>query len=415
MRSIFSACFIVLSFILTGCATMTHVSIKDDAVFPKYKKIYLAKFKEDPRNILPEIQVRLEKLGFEVILSEEDEPVGGRQGTGFIISSDGYFLTAAHVIGKQKEATIWLDGKRYEAELIYKEESADDTEADSSSKNATLKEEMDAALNSSDNRSVYEDMNKVDLALLKIKSSGDTFKPLSIAKDPQYRMGQDVYTIGFPLSQILGDKPRLNKGLVSSDVGMKDSPNFVQVSVEIQPGNSGGPLLNEAGQLVGVILMTLDPMTMASQTGGALPQNVNFAVKNTMLREFLNNVPETSRPVLVEDVVMPFDDVQHSVIQVRSGIVSEDFRKDSGLVCVTHYSYIWDIWYRFTLLDVIFYDMDTQETLLRAGQYGDDMFSSEKKTLDRTFKEIAKKMGREMANDAVLDHPEVNKELNQGL
>lgn len=103
---------------MSGCAT-TQAVVKKDASFQKYQRVYLATFEDDPRNVLTKIKKHLEELGYEVVEADEDYPLWGTQGTGFIISEDGYVLTAAHVMGKKKEATLWLDGERYEADLIH--------------------------------------------------------------------------------------------------------------------------------------------------------------------------------------------------------------------------------------------------------------------------------------------------------
>jgi S1-C subfamily serine protease len=102
---------------LAGCAT-TQVAIKEHVSFAKYTRVYLQDFEEDPRHVVPKTAERLRQLGFEVVLTEKDEPVGGRQGTGFLISAGGLVVTSAHVIGKKPRATIWVDGKRYEATVV---------------------------------------------------------------------------------------------------------------------------------------------------------------------------------------------------------------------------------------------------------------------------------------------------------
>lgn len=382
---------------LMGCAT-TQSAIKDNASFVKYQKVYLRGFDDDPRNVLPKVEDRLKKLGFHVVVVPEDKAVGGNQGTGFVLTSDGYVLTSGHVIGKEKEATLWLKGKRYEAEVVHvvTPNREDTEEVKDQKKSRNVQDAIQASLNSKENRSVYEDITEKDFALLKIRSADTAFAPISIAGDGEYKMGQDVYTIGFPLSNILGDNPRLTKGLVSSTVGPKDNPEFVQISAEIQPGNSGGPLLNEKGQLVGMVQMTLNPLGVLADTGNNLPQNVNFAVKYKAIKEFLSEVESAGKAKLAlrQGAASSFDEVQNTIVQVRSGNVPEDFKDEAKLVCTFSYTYFWDMWYRFQVFDIVFHDFDTQEALLRAGQYGDNPFSNEDSTLDDTFKEIKKKMGK---------------------
>lgn len=383
---------------ICGCAT-THVAIKNNAVFAKYKKIYFIKMDEDPRKIQPKVIALLEGMGFEVIVTDKNEPVGGLQGSGFVISEDGYFLTTAHVLNKKENATIWISGKRYEAKLVYKEEDERSQEEDSNDSKKNIQERMESSLNSKDNKSIYEYLNHKDLALLKINlpESNVSFEPLIFAEDPSYKMGDEIYTIGFPLSHILGDSPRLNKGLISSTVGPKDNSNYLQISAEIQPGNSGGPLLNVKGQIIGMIKMTLNPMNVLIESGGnSLPQNVNFAFKNNVIEDFLKACPDKDKIKIkgYGSVFMDFDKAREAIGQVRSGIIPVDFKEQQKLVCSVVYCSFWDMWYRFSYLDIIFYDLDTGEILLRAGQYGNSPFSTEDGTLKKAFHDIEEKIGK---------------------
>ena len=84
-----------------------------------------------------------------------------------------------------------------------------------------------------------------------------------------------------------GNNARLSKGLINSTTGMRDDPKQLQVSAEIQPGNSGGPLLDHEGQVIGIIQQTINPWRIAQATGGSLPQNVNFAIKAEPVLEFV--------------------------------------------------------------------------------------------------------------------------------
>lgn len=380
--------------LLAGCAT-TESAIKKDATFHKYKKIYLADADQDPRKVLPKVKQRFEAMGFETHLVDEDSPLFGNQGTGFIISPQGHILTSAHVIGDAKEATVWLDGKRHEAELLYigVDKASGLAEDEKSDDQSAVQKNLQAALNSKSNRSILDDLRFQDFALLKIKGSGHAFKPATFAPEPVYTIGSDVYTIGFPLSHILGNKPRLNKGLISSPVGIKDDPNFVQISAEVQPGNSGGPLLNQKGQVIGIVQMSLDPMNVYTHTD-SLPQNVNFAAKTQMIREFLAEGKERSAVALAEGDQTSFEAAQDSIVKVQAGNVSDEFLKQPKLLCSIEYTYLWDMWYRFQMFEVSLSDADTGEVVLKAGQYGDKVFNTEDASLDEIFAQIRAKMGR---------------------
>lgn len=374
---------ILLAASLCACAT-PKVAVKQDRNLTKFSKVYLLSLDNDPRNVLPKVQSHLTALGFDVVAVPPGEAVGGNQGTGVFVTADGYVLTSGHVIGNKKEATLLIDGKPVDADLVYIDSSVnDDNQPVRDAEHAgNVQQALEASLNSKENRSILERHPERDFALLKIKAGERSFVPIPIAKSPQYQMGQDVYTVGFPMSDVLGNKPRLTKGLINSVVGPKDNPDFVQVSADAQPGNSGGPLLNQDGQLIGLVEMSL------RGTG------ITFAVKNRSIREFLDAVPDRSRLTLREGGSMPLGDVQNSVVQVRAGTVPAGFYDQPKLVCAVRYKSHWDVWYRFQYFDVILYDYDRDEVLLRAGQYGDDPLSTEDGSIDRTFEEIGKKLGR---------------------
>ena len=119
---------------------------------------------------------------------------------------------------------------------------------------------------------------ELDWAILSVESS--TFSPVSIADDSQLRLGDKVYVLGFPSSSILGRSLKYADGSISDTTDNK----MLQMSVPIQPGNSGGPLFNEYGQLVGIVTSTIDPLNFYRATGGAMPQNINFALRiNTVI------------------------------------------------------------------------------------------------------------------------------------
>src|SRR3979490_2965561 len=87
-----------------------------------------------------------------------------------------------------------------------------------------------------------------DIAILKIRQVDIRHVvPLSFRDDHRYSLGADVFTIGYPLSHLLGSSARFTKGSVSATSGLNDAPKQIQVSAEIQPGNSGGPLFDKDG------------------------------------------------------------------------------------------------------------------------------------------------------------------------
>jgi serine protease Do len=255
-------------------------------------------------------------------------------------------------VGNQTNATVWINGTRHLCTMV-----AADT--------------------------------NLDLAVLLVNDQHETFRPLRFAANTNYQMGQDVYTMGFPLVEILGTAPRLNKGLISSTVGMEDNPAQLQVSAQVQPGNSGGPLLNERGEVLGVTVATLNPMKVLIQSGGNLPQNINFAIKAGPVLEFLKRA-EISLPADTNEAsAAGFETAKTSLALVRSGNVTEEDLKQPTMVCACTYVSLWDMIYRFRAIRIDFYDVKKNDRIFRVGQYQEDVLSSEEDTLNRLFAEIS--------------------------
>ena len=127
-----------------------------------------------------------------------------------------------------------------------------------------------------------------DIALLRTTEDSGLPPPLPLSREPG-RLGSDVFTLGFPRVDVLGRTPKLAEGIISSVNGFHDDPASYQTSVQIQPGNSGGPLLNMAGEVVGIVASMLGTVT-----GSAAPvvmPNISYAVKVECLRSLLQSLP----------------------------------------------------------------------------------------------------------------------------
>ena len=96
-----------------------------------------------------------------------------------------------------------------------------------------------------------------------------------------------MVAVGFPLPGLLASEANVTTGTVSALAGIGNDTRFLQMTVPVQPGNSGGPLLDLEGRVVGVVVGKLDALEVASVTGD-IPQNVNFAIKASVVRSFLD-------------------------------------------------------------------------------------------------------------------------------
>jgi S1-C subfamily serine protease len=100
------------------------------------------------------------------------------------------------------------------------------------------------------------------------------------------RLGEGVASYGFPYSGVLSSSGNFTLGNVTSLSGMNDDTRFLQVSTPIQPGNSGGPLLDMSGNVIGVVVAQLNAISMMQ--AGSIPQNVNFAIQAPIVMNFLS-------------------------------------------------------------------------------------------------------------------------------
>lgn len=135
-----------------------------------------------------------------------------------------------------------------------------------------------------------------------------------LAIDENVGIGEEVYTIGYPLVDVLGSKPGYSKGNISSTFGIKDDPRFLRITVPIQLGNSGGPLLNNNGFVVGMVLGKLNEISLL-QVYGSLPENVNFAIKSgyiSLLAKSTGKWRTSTKAIEPKSI----DDVVNSVVMI---------------------------------------------------------------------------------------------------
>lgn len=136
-----------------------------------------------------------------------------------------------------------------------------------------------------------------DLAILRLEGAPLDVPSLHVLASDSLKKGQGVLALGYPRSTVQGREAKVTDGIISSLTGIENSPSLIQITVPIQPGSSGGPLLDRAGNVVGVVIATIDPIKMLRATG-ALPQNVNYAIKSEYVIRLLrdNGIAMPKRP-----------------------------------------------------------------------------------------------------------------------
>ena len=116
-------------------------------------------------------------------------------------------------------------------------------------------------------------------------------------------IGETVEAVGFPLNGLLSGF-NMTIGSVSSLTGIRGDKRYLQISAPVQQGNSGGPLLDSAGLVVGVVVGKLNAVKLAQATGD-LPQNVNFAIDGGLLPALLDRTKTKYSTVASEEPVAP--------------------------------------------------------------------------------------------------------------
>ena len=140
---------------------------------------------------------------------------------------------------------------------------------------------------------VVDEVN--DLALLEVAEPHRLPVALPLSHE-KTRLGSSVFTIGFPRIDFMGKSPKLSNGIISGVKGFRDDPCSYQTTVPIQPGNSGGPILNMNGEVVGIVASMVGIRDESTGTLSPLP-NISCAVKIECLKELLPHLPSNDRPL----------------------------------------------------------------------------------------------------------------------
>jgi S1-C subfamily serine protease len=169
-------------------------------------------------------------------------------GSGFAVTRDGYLVTNQHVVDGCASVKV---------------------------KNARGVHDV---------RVVTSDKHN-DVALLQM--AGKMRAAAYFRADRGVRTGDAVLAYGFPLQGLLSEEAKPTRGMINSLAGLDNDSRFMQISAPVHSGNSGGPLLDYSGNVIGIVTSKLDAIHMM-EIHDEIPQNVNFALKSSLVRDFLD-------------------------------------------------------------------------------------------------------------------------------
>lgn len=235
-----------------------------DVKFEQVEKADVQKLLDKQTNVLKQeenLDFPINKNSLKDIVKKDGEG----QGTCFLVNADGYFITNFHCIENAEEIMIkGIDGDfttKYGATVVASDRSN-------------------------------------DLALLKISNKNVKFtKPPFSIRSYGIAQAERVYALGFPIAQVMGEEVKITEGIISARSGAQGDISRYQISASVNPGSSGGPLIDENGNLIGVIYAK---STVADAAG--------YAIKSSYLETFLKNVDLFEFPILTDlttDITFP--------------------------------------------------------------------------------------------------------------
>jgi uncharacterized protein len=251
------------------------------------KKAEIAKarqVKEDRQKRIEEIRKRKEQASREVkpepqVIAEKPKPKSNppagniTSGSGFFVSKLGYVVTNQHVVGECKSISVGDSSrKQIAAELVQQDKKND----------LALLKISSTKMASADTKSLIRKLG------IKVASRNVPLSSDGLLRSEDVELGERVMVSGFPYGEIFSDTIKVTGGMVSAIRGMGDDSGQFQIDAAVQPGNSGGPIYDGNGNIVGVVVSQLNKLKVAKVIG-SLPENVNFGIKASTVRQFLTS------------------------------------------------------------------------------------------------------------------------------
>ena len=169
-------------------------------------------------------------------------------GSGFFISKLGHIITNQHVVDKCQKITVGDNTKKQVAANVVETDRRNDL---------ALLRISNMKMASEETKSLIQ---KLGVSIVPLASDG-------LMRSEDVELGEDVLVAGYPYGEVFSDTIKVTKGIVSATRGMGDDTGQFQIDAAVQPGNSGGPIYDENGNIVGVVISQLNKMKFAEHAG----------------------------------------------------------------------------------------------------------------------------------------------------
>lgn len=245
MKKIFPFLFFVVLFCFISCASFDSAS-NNEVMDMHDAKVWVSVTSKDELNLEDFIilGIQSKSLASDSLQNYNlDSQINETYtGSAFAIS-DNLLMTSNHIIENCSEVAVRINNVLIDASVVY---------ADSEN----------------------------DLAILRVQEQ----LPYHFEIANSYKKGDAIMAIGYPLSDELGnERVKFSDGIIASETGLSNNPFYLQITAPIQPGNSGGPVVNNNFEVVGIVSSKLDELYLLESVG-TLPQNINFALKPEILK-----------------------------------------------------------------------------------------------------------------------------------
>lgn len=317
---------ITILLVCSSCVSTQPISSTEINI-PKNSVFYVDS-SDDNLGVSSSIIGMIEEHGFKGVLINDISQIPAKQaslssGTGFFISPR-VVITNAHVVNGRKNVKIVKNGIEYSANVIFSNDSN-------------------------------------DIAILETQEFDVPCFKLTKAED--YKVTDSIFVLGYPMSDILGSEIRITNGIINSLSGINADSNTMQISAQIQPGNSGGPVINESYMVVGMASSKLsDSYTIAAKN--TIAQNVNFAIKSEVLKLFCDSYITDSNNF---DTVNSIQDAIDATVMIISG--GETYTNDKYYYISYGYRAEWDVFHwTATSMNMACYDVDSGDVVARVNE-----------------------------------------------